>query len=66
MGWESVAADGDWSTTVQWREDAASGWVTTLSWAVPGGTSGVHRLVFVDLVGAEHATRPFTVCGDPA
>ena len=60
-GWKSVATDGDWSTTVTWREDAASGWVTTLSWRVPDGTTGVHRLVFVDRAGNEHATRPHTV-----
>ncbi|MFN2522600.1 MAG: neutral/alkaline non-lysosomal ceramidase N-terminal domain-containing protein [Mycobacteriales bacterium] len=60
-GWESVARDGDWSATVQWRKDDVSAWVTTLSWRIPAGTSGVHRLVFVDRVGTEHATRPFTV-----
>ncbi len=60
-GWKTVAADGDWSTTVTWREDATSGWVTTLSWRVPRCASGVHRLVFVDRVGNEHATRPFSL-----
>jgi neutral ceramidase len=60
-GWKSVATDGDWATTVTWREDNESGWVTTLTWRVPVGTSGAHRLVFVDRVGTKHATHPFTV-----
>jgi neutral ceramidase len=60
-GWECVATDGDWSTTVRWRGDSSTAWVTTLTWRVPEDAGGPHRLVFVDRAGREHVSRVFTV-----
>jgi len=60
-GWETVATDADWATTVSWRQDDARGWVTRVTWRIPSDASGVHRLSYLDRTGAEHPTSTFTV-----
>ena len=60
-GWQTVAADGEWSTTIEWKrvDRQARAHVT---WRVPAGTSGTFRLTYVD-VDKRTATDEFTVAG---
>lgn len=44
-GWQTVADDGDWSTTFRWRRSGRRGSTVTLTWAVPeDAPSGRYRL----------------------
>ena len=51
-----VADDSDWSTTVRWRRDEDETWHATVTWAVPDGTAGVHRLRWLDRNGGAHVS----------
>ncbi len=57
----TVAQDGDWSTSVSWREAQPGAFVTTVTWQVPSGERGQHRFVYVDATGAHTATEEFLV-----
>ncbi len=59
-GWTTVARDGDWATTLRWREQDG-GWVVTVTWRVPDGAAGTHRLLWLDRSGATHPTREVAV-----
>jgi neutral ceramidase len=59
-GWRGVADDGDWATTIEWHERRRDGWVATVTWRVPAGASGSHRVSYLDGAGG-HPTRTFTV-----
>lgn len=61
-GWDEVADDSSWSTTVRWRHDESAGWAATVTWTVPSGSAGVHRLRWVDRAGSEHLS-PEVVLG---
>ena len=57
--WTRVAADGDWSTTIEWRRD--DGRTTAhATWRPQPGTSGICRMSYVD-VDAMTTTDEFTV-----
>ncbi len=51
--WRVVARDGDWAVTVRWRREDDGRWVVTVTWR-PGDAVGVHRVVWLDRLGAEH------------
>ena len=59
--WRTVARDGEWATTVRWRQDPDDGWVATVAWRVPGSVSGAHRVCFVDREGEAHPSAEFGV-----
>ncbi|HEY3513882.1 neutral/alkaline non-lysosomal ceramidase N-terminal domain-containing protein [Kribbella sp. NPDC051137] len=42
-GWQTVADDGDWSTTFRWRR-TRSGQVAVVTWTVPGDAAGEYRI----------------------
>jgi neutral ceramidase len=58
--WVRVAADGEWSTTVQWRRGEGDAWHATVTWRVPSEAEGIHRLGYLTGVG-QCSTREFTV-----
>lgn len=58
--WRRVADDGDWSTTVQWRRHAPAQWVAVVTWQIPAGCVGGHRICYLD-GDSSHPTREFAV-----
>jgi neutral ceramidase len=57
VGWESVATDSDWNTTVKWRKQGQS-FVATLSWQIPGIIkAGEYRLTHL---GHDQQGNPFS------
>ncbi|MFG1913146.1 neutral/alkaline non-lysosomal ceramidase N-terminal domain-containing protein [Kribbella sp. NPDC048928] len=42
-GWQTVADDGDWSTTFRWRR-TRSGQIAVITWTVPRDATGEYRI----------------------
>jgi len=42
--WETVADDGDWSTTFRWRRTRRAGQIAIVTWTVPVGAAGEYRI----------------------
>ncbi len=60
-GLATVAVDGDWSTTVSWRQQGPGSFVTTVTWTVPAGVAGEHRFIYVDAAGEQTPTEAFRI-----
>src|SRR3954447_6272381 len=58
-GWETVATDADWSTTIEW-ERRAGAWAARVTWQVPAGAAGEHRACYFDGASVT-ASEPWTV-----
>ena len=58
-GWTTVADDGDWSTTIEWRR-SDSGAVAHATWRTSPETTGTFRLSYLD-VDKTTSSDPFTV-----
>lgn len=60
-GWARIAADGDWTTTIEWRP-VKDGAVAHATWRTSADTSGTFRLSYLDVDKAT-TTETFTVTG---
>ncbi len=45
-GWRTVADDGDWETRLRWSRVGESASAVTITWHVPAGAVGPHRVVY--------------------
>ena len=59
--WQPVARDGDWSLRLRFGRDEEQGWTATVTWTVPEGAPGRHRITFLDRLGEAHTSSEFLV-----
>ncbi|MEC3975914.1 neutral/alkaline non-lysosomal ceramidase N-terminal domain-containing protein [Amycolatopsis sp. H20-H5] len=63
--WRTIADDGDWSTKFHWSNDKAAGPVVTITWDIPLGATGQHRIRYHgDVQGPGGRVEPFTAVSD--
>ena len=54
-GWQAIASDSDWDTTIRWRKKRGS-FVAKLSWRIPQGTAaGDYRITHLGQDTLGHA-----------
>lgn len=60
-GWETVATDADWSTTLRWARDGIAASTATIGWDVPDDAGGTYRVRYHgDAKALSGTITPFT------